>query len=1022
MILYADDKYVQPYYIQNTTNRSFVKMHVLLERMGVKNNTFFLSLLQPELDGVDPFAEHLSSELIAKIVVECKLNPWYYFREVVRVPSQGGAPIPFHLNRANLALLWLFFSGLSVYLVQPRQTGKTMSTQALVSWLSYIGAEHYNIAMYTITNTLREENVARLRDIRDALPPYLIHKNNKLDTTNKQAMAYAARTTKYITYVCQPDIMAATKIGRGSTAAFTHLDECEYFDNLDITYPSMYSSITTAMKQARANGLPAGVIMTTTTGLLDSKPCQYCIKQISKCMQFTESMYDSKNQTDLHELVKNNSTSKMVYVQYSHRQLGYTDEWLRETARESGSTRDKVLRDYLCVRTSGVDNAVIPIHLLEKIRASEQDPVHVETVDNRYVFRWYEDPKKILNNKDVTLIMGLDTSENIGRDFTSIVMLNSTDMGVACTARCNESDLIRFALFIAEFMIKNPNTLLVPERKSSALTMLGIICRELRKAGINPFTRIFNMIVQNKNEAPFNQINLSEPGLEEGVNKKYLGYNTTGSGPTSRNNLYSNVLMKAIELNHSRIRDRTLITELSGLAQKNGRIDHSVSGHDDTCFIGSTLVRTIQGNVPISELKVGDFVLTREGYKPIRYIYKNMKEVISKYGYVGTPSHPFITPDGVVEFKDLKLWSKVYTWNEKLSCTTESRIIVILTRKALHSVATTIGTIRTKNPLSRFIGRFGKITMDPSQKECISIIRTETRTTTQSKILNVPHQKNTWQDTQCQKKPKRKCLSDQRTITTSATGWNATLNWLMRWPLEMVKLVVDALSKSGEKITQNLLTKSQSMQEKEQHSHTQTLENPSESGELRIQKKPKNCVNEMLTYLKDGKSKIQNWHKKFAPHQLKGRLKQEKRKELVYNLLVDDCHEYFVDDVLVHNCMAYMLSSFFIFFGHNLSYYAINNRMFLNEINYSGERVDKEEKARQEQLLKEVIELRKEIKRVSMSGVLSEPLERRLHHLESLIDNGIVDTTPITSEQATKAMPKYTKPVDLVKMANLYYR
>lgn len=858
MILYADDKYVQPYYIQNTTNRSFVKMHVLLERMGVKNNTFFLSLLQPELDGVDPFAEHLSSELIAKIVVECKLNPWYYFREVVRVPSQGGAPIPFHLNRANLALLWLFFSGLSVYLVQPRQTGKTMSTQALVSWLSYIGAEHYNIAMYTITNTLREENVARLRDIRDALPPYLIHKNNKLDTTNKQAMAYAARTTKYITYVCQPDIMAATKIGRGSTAAFTHLDECEYFDNLDITYPSMYSSITTAMKQARANGLPAGVIMTTTTGLLDSKPCQYCIKQIGKCMQFTESMYDSKNQTDLHELVKNNSTSKMVYVQYSHRQLGYTDEWLRETARESGSTRDKVLRDYLCVRTSGVDNAVIPIHLLEKIRASEQDPVHVETVDNRYVFRWYEDPKKILNNKDVTLIMGLDTSENIGRDFTSIVMLNSTDMGVACTARCNESDLIRFALFIAEFMIKNPNTLLVPERKSSALTMLGIICRELRKAGINPFTRIFNMIVQNKNEAPFNQINLSEPGLEEGVNKKYLGYNTTGSGPTSRNNLYSNVLMKAIELNHSRIRDRTLITELSGLAQKNGRIDHSVSGHDDTCFIGSTLVRTIQGNVPISELKVGDLVLTREGYKPIRYIYKNMKEVISKYGYVGTPSHPFITPDGIVEFKDLKLWSKVYTWNEKLSCTEEHRMASVLIRKIR---STHIGGI------------------------------------------------------------------------------------------------LKSLKATGMSLIQRI--------------------------------------------------------RGITP---------EPRYEVVYNLLVDDCHEYFVDDVLVHNCMAYMLSSFFIFFGHNLSYYAINNRMFLNEINYSGERVDKEEKARQEQLLKEVIELRKEIKRVSMSGVLSEPLERRLHHLESLIDNGIVDTTPITSEQATKAMPKYTKPVDLVKMANLYYR
>lgn len=583
MILYRDDYLTQPYYLQQTSNKSFLRMHSLLKAMGIKNNSFFLACTQKELLDIDPHNEkQITPEIAARIAYECKVNPWYYFREVVRMPSQGGDSVPFILNRANLALIWVFLNGTNIYLVQPRQTGKTISTQAIASWIMFIGTKNFTMAMYTKDNKLREENVSRLKYIKEELPSYLTHFNKLEDTTNKQTIAYAALHTKYDTYVAQSDVMGADTIGRGATVSVAHIDESEFFENLNITYPVLSGTMTRAIQQAKAAGLPNGVIITTTAGRLESESCQYCMGMIDRCAAFTESFYDCKNKEEFHELIATNSTNKMVYAQFSYLQLGLTDEWLKDAIARSNATRDAVLREYLCIRTSGVDNSVIPIHLLEKIKKSIKDPVHVETINSRYIFKWYVRPETILNNKNTTIVMGLDTSECIGRDFTSLVMLDARDMSVVCTARCNEADLIKLALYLAEFMVKNSNTFLVPERKSTASMMIALICTTLRKNGINPWTRIFNVVVQNKNEEPYRSIDLTEPDLEEGPYKKYLGFTTTGSGEMSRNALYSNTLMKAIEMNHDRMHDTTLITELSSLSQKNGRIDHTASGNDDT--------------------------------------------------------------------------------------------------------------------------------------------------------------------------------------------------------------------------------------------------------------------------------------------------------------------------------------------------------------------------------------------------------------------------------------------------------
>lgn len=71
------------------------------------------------------------------------------------------------------------------------------------------------------------------------------------------------------------------------------------------------------------------------------------------------------------------------------------------------------------------------------------------------------------------------------------------------------------------------------------------------------------------------------------------------------------------------------------------------------CFTKDTLVDTINGPVPISKVKVGDYVNTRQGYKPVEKLFNRKADTILVHTNRGTlectEDHPFLV-DG--EWKD----------------------------------------------------------------------------------------------------------------------------------------------------------------------------------------------------------------------------------------------------------------------------------------------------------------------------------------------------------------------------------
>ena len=111
-----------------TSNKSFLQVAKDLKSFGIKNWWFMLEIKDPSVVGIDPYAvsevtgePSLSEDQVARITLELRRNPWYYLRELSRIPDQGGVAVPYKANRGNIAQTWCFINGIDSWLNLPRR-------------------------------------------------------------------------------------------------------------------------------------------------------------------------------------------------------------------------------------------------------------------------------------------------------------------------------------------------------------------------------------------------------------------------------------------------------------------------------------------------------------------------------------------------------------------------------------------------------------------------------------------------------------------------------------------------------------------------------------------------------------------------------------------------------------------------------------------------------------------------------------------------------------------------------------
>ena len=163
-----------------------------------------------------------------------------------------------------------------------------------------------------------------------------------------------------------------------------------------------------------------------------------------------------------------------------------------------------------------------------------------------------------------------------------------------------------------------------------------------------------------------------------------------------------------------------------------------------SCLDGNTLITTSRGEVPLKEVKVGDMVLTRAGYRKVLLNqYKGIKPVFSitvnnEKNLIATADHRIYTADGWKEVKDLR--------EKEQLCLVQFRKSYLMEKftKGMQRANTLIiSTIRPEKFSKSYIGKFISFTKVKFLAGILYTTKTATRLITVLQTLFVYLKANT---------------------------------------------------------------------------------------------------------------------------------------------------------------------------------------------------------------------------------------------------------------------------------------
>ena len=230
MAIQGAQSYKYTVYVQmETTNQSFLDIHYYLKDKGVQNNAFFLALLDKGLAGIDPRDQRLNKQMKARVLRECILNYWYFIREVVRIPDQGGAigsGAKYKLTRGNLALNYGFVRNWNMFVEFPRQNFKTVSALVRYLWVFNFGTSNSEFMFINKKHDDSKMNLSRFKELRSSLPSYLVMETTvgpdgkKLKPKNTvETLEHPTNKNKIRTLPAARNKIAANSLGRGKLTA-----------------------------------------------------------------------------------------------------------------------------------------------------------------------------------------------------------------------------------------------------------------------------------------------------------------------------------------------------------------------------------------------------------------------------------------------------------------------------------------------------------------------------------------------------------------------------------------------------------------------------------------------------------------------------------------------------------------------------------------------------------------------------------------------------------------------------------
>lgn len=565
----------QPSYIIHTETRniSFIQTATDLKVLGVKNNLFFLALYDPSLKFVDPHDPDLTKEQKFAVLNECLRNPYYFIRECVRIPEDGGTGLPYLLNRGNLASLFCFIHHIDHYLVLPRQKGKTQSTISAILWAYNFGTNNTEMMFINKQEADANNNLDRLKKQRDLLPPYL--KMSELITTdgkrdkgvdNVKSVVNPVTNNKIVTKPSAGSLEKAEGLGRGCTQTIQYYDETEFTPYIKTIVEAAGPAFNTASKNAKRNGAAYCRIMSSTPGDLDSKAGQDANAIVEGCAKWTENFYDWTPE-QIAEYVKTNSENGITYIEYSYKQLGEGEEWFIEACLKVLNNPVKIRREILLQRMNGSNRSPFETEHLQAIKEFERDIID-ELIINR-VCR-VDIYKKL--NMSKTYIVSVDCASGEGNDAHAVTIIDPYTTHPVAEFKANNLTTPDLARFITVLVSKHiPKAIITVERNYVGIAVMQMLQETVVRSRVYYEFDNSSEVDKKLNNQGF---------VQQSSHKKRLYGVWTGTG--SRGLMMEILEDRVINEKRSFV-TKNIIRDLMGLIRTaRGRIDHAPGGHDDS--------------------------------------------------------------------------------------------------------------------------------------------------------------------------------------------------------------------------------------------------------------------------------------------------------------------------------------------------------------------------------------------------------------------------------------------------------
>jgi hypothetical protein len=550
----------------NTANRSFLKMAAYLRDNGVNNNKFMLSLLDDSLSGVDPFSPDLTNDQKIAIFRECSVNKWYFLREIVRVPVDGVIEgIRYKLNLGNLSISYLKGKNINQIVVLPRQHGKTFGVIADDAWILLFAGTNTNIIYSNKEFKDSKKNLKLFKDIKDRLPKWLtdLIANSKVDKDNEEYKLVGNRNNTLKAMAAANTDDQADKLGRGMTVSSIHFDEFAFLNRNQIVFEAALPAWSTASENAKKNGVPYSITITTTPNNVDTPHGAFCHKMIDKAAPFNIQCFDM-NDDELIDYMKKNSSNDFIFVQFTYLELGRSEKWLEQQIRFFQGDLAKVKRELLLEWPRSTDASIFTENQLDLVFMHIRPPTMQLNV-NGYFIDFYESP-----DFNTNYIISCDVAGGLSQDSTAISIIAPDDFRIVGDFRNNKIDTDSTRKLL-ESLLKNyfRNGILIVERNSYGLNIIQTLMKDRQ---IEP------RMVSEERET------LGEKTQRDGFTVRKKSKNIVYGIDTNvrTRKLMLELLPEIIDTEYDKVVSEKLYRDLAGLERKrNGKVEHSNTSHDD---------------------------------------------------------------------------------------------------------------------------------------------------------------------------------------------------------------------------------------------------------------------------------------------------------------------------------------------------------------------------------------------------------------------------------------------------------